>query len=226
MIEKKFEVNSNKNNIKCKIYENNLRNINHIILSIHGFGGNKDNSVTRKLAEDLIERYDDVAVISFDLPCHGNDVKQKIDLNDCDNYLDIMVNYIHEKENVNDIYVQATSFGGYLVLKYISEHNNPFTKIALRCPAINMYNLMLERILTKEQLLELAKRKDVECGKDRKIKITDNFLLQLKENNILKRDYIDQSESILIMHGTKDELIDFEIDRKFCDDNIIEFIPI
>ncbi len=225
-MEKYFDVNADKVSIRCKIYANDTRNINHVVLSSHGFGGNKDNNASKKLAEDLLSRYDDVAVITFDWPCHGNDVRKKLDLTDCDTYLTTMLDYIRNVMGVEDIYSQATSFGGYLVLKYISEHGNPFTKVALRCPAVNMYNAMVERILTKEQLMDLARRKDVDSGFERKVRITNDFLLQLKQNNILERDFIDFADDILIMHGTQDELIDFNVDKAFCENNVIEFIPI
>ena len=115
-MEKYFEVNDVGLNIKCKIYYNDIRNIKNVVLSCHGFGGNKENSATKKIAEELLPKYKDLAVISFDLPCHGKDIKQKLNLQDCDDYFDSMINYLKNNLHVNDIYGQATSFGGYLML--------------------------------------------------------------------------------------------------------------
>ena len=225
-MEKYFDVNAGKTSIRCKMYVNDLRHINHIVLSSHGFGGNKDNKASKKLANELLSKYKDVAVITFDWPCHGTDVRKKLDLDDCDTYLMTMLDYVKNDLGVKDVYSQATSFGGYLVLKYVSGHGNPFTKIALRCPAVNMYDAMIERILTSEQLMALARGKDIDSGFKRKVRITNDFLMQLKQNNILERDYIDYADDILIMHGTEDELIDFHTDQQFCENNLINFIPI
>ena len=62
-------------NIKAKIYFLDIRSISQIVISCHGFGGNKDNSTTKKLAESLLDIYNDIAIVSFDWPAHGDDVK-------------------------------------------------------------------------------------------------------------------------------------------------------
>ena len=226
MSEKYFQINVDKISIKCKIYYENLRNIKNVVLSVHGFGGNKDNNASKKLAEDLENKYEDIAVITFDWPCHGKDVRQKLSLEDCDNYLSIMLDYIKKEMGVDNIFLQGTSFGGYLVLKYITEHNNPFKKIVLRSPAINMAEVLTKKILTPTQLVELEKGKTVDAGFDKKIKITKEFIQELKDNDILKREFFDYADDILILHGDEDELIDFSLDEQFCDNNVIEFIPI
>ena len=226
MIKKKFEINDNGANIKCNIFFNDMRNIENIILSCHGFCGQKNNTATSKLAEYFLDKYDNFAVIAFDWPCHGKDVRQKINLNDCDLYLSTVLNFINNDMHIGNIYLQATSFGGYLALKYISEHGNPFKKIALRCPAINMGDVLENKIITSEQMDELEHKKIIDCGYDRKIKIGKSFLDDLEKNDIRRRNFIDYADDIIIMHGTNDELIDFYADAKFCDDNVIQFIPI
>ena len=221
-----FDINSGHISIKSKQYCNNPRGIARVIISCHGFGGNKDNNFTAKMAEVLLSKYDDLAIISFDWPCHGNDVKQKPSLTDCNDYLQCVIEYVKNDPAVDEVYIQATSFGGYLVLKYISEHGNPVKKIALRCPAVNMYDSLMHTILSEGQVEELGKGKFQYAGFDRKIKVTPEFIQELKENDIMTRDFIDMADDILIMHGTADELISYDVDRQFCDDNVIEFITI
>ena len=44
-----------------------------------------------------------------------------------------------------------------MLLKYLSEHDSsPFRRICLRCPAIVMYDVLTEKILTAEDLAGLA----------------------------------------------------------------------
>ena len=47
-MKKYFEINDNGLNVKCKLYCNNPQNIESVLLSCHGFGGNKDNKATAK----------------------------------------------------------------------------------------------------------------------------------------------------------------------------------
>ena len=63
-------------------------------------------------------------------------------------------------------------------------------------------------------------------GFDRKVMVSQSFLDELHAADIRAYDYLEQAENILILHGTKDEVVPFEDSRKFADDNLIEFIPI
>ena len=93
-MEKYFEINENNLSIKCKIYCNDVRNVKNVIVSCHGFGGSKENAASKKLADKVLASYDDTAVITFDWPCHGKDVRQKLSLTDCNNYMATVLNYI------------------------------------------------------------------------------------------------------------------------------------
>ena len=41
-----------------------------------------------------------------------------------------------------------------------------------------------------------------------------------------KRDYLEQADQLLILHGTKDEIVPFEAVKAVAEDNVIEFEPI
>ncbi len=225
-MERYFEINRDKHNIRCKLYYNKIPDIKKVIIYTHGFAGHNDNKSAGKLAERILNKYKNVALITFDLPCHGNDVKKKILLADCLTYLNMVIDFAKEKYNTDEIYSCATSFGGYLVLKYISENGNPFKKIALRCPAVNMYNVMLNTILKHGEIEALQKNKSVAVGFDRKVDINMQFLDDLKNADILKNEYFNWAEDIIIIHGTKDEVVDYSAVRKFADDNVIEFVSV
>ena len=126
----------------------------------------------------------------------------------------------------NELYAYATSFGGYLVLKYISEHGNPFKKIVLRCPAVDMYDVLTRSIMKSDEFDRIEKGKDVLVGFDRKIVVTKSLLEALKANDIRERDYLEYAEDILILHGTADEVVPFDDSKTFAENNVIEFIPV
>lgn len=223
---KYFDVNEPGHSIRCKLYCHNERAVEKVILFGHGFGGHKDNKAAERFANRVLSKYKSTAVLVFNWPCHGDDVKKKMSLADCDTYITHVLNFCRSHFGTEDIAVHATSFGGYLFLKYIHDHGNPFRQIVLRCPAIHMYSTLSRNIVDENARRLLDKGKDAEVGFDRKIKISPAFLRELEEADISRWDYLEESESIRILHGTKDEVIPMEEVVAFCDENLIEFIPI
>ena len=221
-----FEINRDGHNIRCKFYTSDIHNIQNIIVFCHGFGGHKDNKAAEKFAERILSKYKGVAIVCFDWPAHGNDVKKKLLLTDCDTYLTLLLQYLREKYSPNSLYAYGTSFGGYLLLKYIAEHGNPFLKIALRCPAVNMYRALTERIMSPDILEVINKGKEASVGFDRKVHITGQTVNEIRDYDIRKLNFMSYADDILILHGTKDEIVPIGESAAFCDDNVIEFVPI
>ena len=221
-----FEINEGGHNIRCKLYYSELKSIRRIVVFCHGFGGHKDNGAAEKFAERLTSKYRGAALVTFNWPAHGDDVKKGLHLADCDAYLGIVLSHLREKYGTDEIYCHATSFGGWLTLKYIHDHGNPFRKIALRCPAVNMRELLWEGLLTETDRERLRKGKEVSVGFDRKVNIGMPFLEEMAEKDIRKREYLDYAEDILILHGTADEVVPFEASRAFAEDKLIEFIAV
>lgn len=225
-LEKYFQINRDGQNIRCKLYHGKGAPIEKIVLSLHGFAGHKDNAAAQKFADRVLTKYKGTGILTYDLPCHGDDVKKKLVLQDCMTYLGMVLDYIRADLGIEEIYAYATSFGGYLVLKYIREQGNPFRKIALRCPAVNMAEVLTGIILENGDLDQLHRGKNVKVGFDRKVEINRQFLADLEESDIRKLDYLDYAEDILILHGTKDEVVPFEAGEAFAENNLIEFLPV
>ena len=221
-----FEINRDGHNIRCKLYTSDVHSIRKAVVFCHGFGGHKDNKAAEKFAERVLSKYKGVAVVCFDWPAHGSDVKKKLQLSDCDSYLSLLLAYLKEKYVPLTLYAYGTSFGGYLLLKYIAEHGNPFAKVALRCPAINMYKVLTESVMNPDILEQMNKGKEASVGFDRKVRINSQFIRDLREQDISKWDFMPFADELLILHGTKDEIIPPEESLSFCDSNVIEFIPI
>lgn len=222
-MEKLFDISYEKHSIKSKIYCNDPRDISRVIVSCHGFGGSKENSSTRKMADTFLKNYDGVALLTFDWPCHGEDVKQKLRLADCNDYIDGVVDHVRKELGVEQIYLQATSFGGYLTLKYIDEHEKTFEKAAFRSPAVHMRKVLIENHLGEAEMQLIHKGKYVAVGFERKIRIDKTFLEELAANDITERDYTHASADLLVMNGTKDKLVSHDDVKAFCEKNEIAF---
>ena len=224
-MEKYFDINEDGYSVRCKLYCSDARGIKKAVIFGHGFGGHMDNKACEKFAHKLISKHKDFCVIAFNWPCHGDDARKNLLLSECDAYLTYVLDYTRKQFDTNEIFAYATSFGGFLFLKYIAEHGNPFRRIALRCPAITIYDSMIHRIMTQDDYDKILKGKPVLVGFDRKIKISKSFLEELVAADITNNDYIEYADDMLIIHGTKDEIIPFEVSAEFADKNVIELIP-
>ncbi|MDY5221380.1 MAG: hypothetical protein SPH82_12525 [Eubacteriales bacterium] len=89
-----------------------------------------------------------------------------------------------------------------------------------------MAEVLTKSIMKNDELDLIRRGKNVQVGFDRKIEVNNQFLIDLEEGDIRKSDYIDFAEDILILHGTKDEVVPFDAGKQFADDNLIEFIPV
>ena len=223
---KNFDINESGFSIRCQLYCSSVSAVKRAVIFGHGFGGHKDNRAAEKFAAKIISKHKDIGVVTFNWPCHGDDARKNLLLSECDTYLALVIGYVKKWFGTDELYGYATSFGGYLFLKYIAEHGNPFRKIALRCPSINMYTTFTNRILSKDDLDKIQKGKPVLAGFDRKVRISRQFLEYLASFDISKTDYMDHADDLLILHGTKDEVIPFEDSAAFADQNVIEFVPV
>ena len=226
-MKKYFDINEPGFNIRCKlIYEDNVRNIRKVVLYCHGFTGHKDTLSAERFASYLLSKYKGYAVLVFDWPCHGEDVRKKLCLFDCDRYLSTVTDHVCKTFAPETVSVCATSFGAYLVLKFLLEHGNPYHRIVLRSPAVCIYESMVHSIITTEELELITKGKDVEVGFDRRIRISKAFLEELHENDIMSGNFLEYADDIMIVHGTKDEIVPFSSVKEFAEENVIEFLPV
>lgn len=219
---KAFSIHDDKNNIRCVLYSNDVP-VRHAVVYCHGFAGHKGNRAAARFAEYMLPKYKDMAVLCFDWPCHGEDVKKKLCLSDCDAYLGAVIRYARDVLHAEKTDCYATSFGAYLALSYAAKHGDPFRMIALRSPAVNMYEVLCS-LMTETDRSQLAKGKDVLMGFDRKIAVSPAFLAELKAEDITAFDYSGIADSILSMHGEKDEVVPFAASSEFAERNGIDLI--
>ena len=224
-MERYFEINESGHNIRCKLCCREIRSIRRVVLFCHGFGGHKDNASAARFAEWLTSKYKDAALVTFNLPCHGDDVKKKLALEDCLTYLDLVTGYLRDTYG-DDLYGYATSFGGYLTLLHISRKGSPFRRIVLRSPALNMHEALTNAIITEENRQLLAKGREAMVGFDRKIPVTAAFLEEVEKEDVRKFDYLDWAEDMLLLHGTKDEIIPYRESEAFSENQLVDLIPI
>lgn len=226
MTDKLLTINQDGCSIRCRLYAQTGPAAERVVIYGHGFGGHKDNRAAKRYADFIRAKHKDMAVLCFDWPCHGDDARKKLLLEDCDAYLRCVIDYVRGQYPQARLLAYATSFGGYLFLKYMAEHGDPFAMTALRCPAIPMHETMMHAIIRPEELEKLERGKEVLVGFDRKIRISPDFLESLRQADVQKMDLSPYRDEILILHGTKDEIVPMAGVEAFAEKNGIPFFPI
>lgn len=224
-MEKYFNIDGNGQNIRCKLYFDGSEPIKRVVLFGHGFAGHKDNGAAQRFAAHVLSECKDAAVLIYNLPGHGDDAGE-LTLDGCMAYMSAAVDYIKTELHTDRIYSYATSFGGYLVLKYIAEFGDPFAKIALRCPAVGMADVLTKTIIKSDELAAIRRGETAQVGFDRKIGLDRRFMEDIEAADIRALDYSAYAPDILILHGTKDEVAPFEESKRFAERNGIEFVPV
>ncbi len=225
-MEKYYSINDAGMSIRCKFYAKDPNDVKTVVLCGHGFGSDKDNKSATRLAKHVLDKNRGAAVMTFNWPCHGDDVKKTLRLGDCDAYLGIVLKWLHTRYPDAALFGHATSFGAYLFLKYLSEHGNPFRKLALRCPAVAMYDVMRATIITADDLARINKGKPVPVGFDRKVEIDRVFLDSLRDADLMQRDFLPYADDLMIVHGTDDEIVPIETVKAFAENNVIDYVPV
>lgn len=220
-----YIVSRNGYNVSCKLYHEEKKDVKRLAVFGHGFGGHKDNKAAERFAQRALDKLG-MATIAFNWPCHGDDVRKKLRLSDCDGYLTAVVEDARARFGEPRLFAYATSFGAFLFLKYLLDHGSPFVRIALRCPAVDLYRTQTEKIMSPEELDRVEKGKEAAVGFDRKVALDKAYLDEIKAVDLLHEDFTPWMDDVLILQGTRDEIVDADTVQQFADDQLMEFVPI
>lgn len=225
-MDRQFHINQNGCSVCCRMYAPDHQDVGRVVVYGHGFGGHRDNRAAQRFAEYVLTKQKGVAVLCFDWPCHGGDARKKLTLDDCGLYLDCVCDYVRTQFPDAALQAYATSFGGYLMLRSIAAQGNPFGRLALRCPAIPMHEVLMGAIVGSEEKRQLDRGKDALVGFDRKIRVSPDFIDSLRRADVREMDFTPWRDDILILHGTKDEIVPIAGVEAFAQKNGILFFPI
>jgi predicted esterase len=58
------------------------------------------------------------------------------------------------------------------------------------------------------------------------VAIDKTYLDEIRAVDLMSRDFTPWMDDVLILHGTRDEIVPMDTVRRFADDQLMEFVPI
>ncbi len=178
-------------------------NSKNIIIMCHGFGGSKENSISKLIAQMILNK--NIGVVAFDFPLHGES-KAKINeftVENCVTDINVIRNFVKKNFPKKDISLLATSFGGYIAINSFLNGNVFYKYVILRSPAVNMKDVLRNSLL-KDNFSEYQRNGIARMGRNGKMQVTYEFYRDLLKNDILKSNK-ELKQKMLIFHGTDDD---------------------
>ena len=222
-VEKYFTITDGEDAIRCKAFLPISKKVDNVVIAGHGFAGHKESRAISTFANILLSCNQSCMVLAYDLPGHGEDGATPLRLFRCDRYITAVRKYIRDKYPHAKVYYYGTSFGGYLPLKYAAEHNMPFEKVALRCPAVTMLETLNKKIINEDMRKSLREKGFCLSGFDVFVRLDPEFLEELEKFNVEVINYDGMAKNILVIQGTEDELLDWDRIEAFCKKNNIRY---
>lgn len=199
--------------LSSKIYLPQAK-VNEIVVGVHGFSGDKESSVLIALGKELNKQ--SKALVTFDLPCHGeNDNSKVLNLEECVMSVGWVLEYVKREYPEVPISLFSTSFGAYLTLLYLSGRHEKLHKVILRAPAIFMGEVLENVILPFHNIKTNELKNIVNLGYENPLLIDDNFLAELKNNALDEKAEI--SDKLYVLQGWQDTIVDPIKNQEFFD---------
>ena len=214
------------NKIKVKMFIPDEEPKTEMFIIAHGFGSAKDGRSTEIIARKLNEN--NFIAVSFDFPGHGESIEpiQKLTVDNCISYINDVYDYVKKEFPRHEVSILSTSFGAYITInKLIKEETNQFKNIVLRCPAIDMKNILIN-VLIKGDIEKFQKEGKIKAGFEGKQELTYSFYEDLCKHDILST--YNKKEKILILQGVEDDVAPIQDTYQFIkkDSENIKLIPL
>ncbi len=196
-----YSVRGQSYNISCVEYTPNDNSAHFAIVCMHGFGGDKNSSAIKMLAECITHK--DGAVVAFDFASHGKSEvnEDMLTMENCISDAKTIYAFAENRYGKADFF--ATSFGAYVLINLLKNADFKGVKAVFRAPAVKMADTFLKPICNLA-IDELEKNKYVECGFERKMKLGYSFWQDLKNYSV--DDAIFGNETLMI-YGDCDDVV-------------------
>ncbi len=194
------------------------------VIVAHGFASSKESPTVKMLMENL-PKYG-MAVMALDFPAHGASPVNGdlLTVKNCTADLADVEKHVRELLPEAEVGYFGSSFGAYITLIYLMEHETEGTKAFLRSTAVNMSEYFLE--LTAEERAALDEHGYFILDDSvRPVKITEEFIEDLKAHDIMAA-FECKGQELLMIHGSEDEDIAYDRAKAFAEKYDIDLVTI
>ena len=183
--------------------------MNKIVIYCHGFGESKE----RITQHNEVLNKNNIGIISFDFPCHGNDLSDDdcFGLSNSILYLNKVIEYVRNNYNV-PICLMGSSFGGYIILNRINNIDEKFDKVFLKFPAVNFFECTKRRLKIDFDYFENNNYYVFNNGR----KMCKNSFVEFSNDDLMK-SFNKHNNEIFIIHGDLDKTVLLEDVKFFCE---------
>lgn len=116
-------------------------NAEHIVISIHGIGANKQDTNAVNLLQRLPEA--GIGVVVYDQPGHGDAASDTLSLRNCLDSLSAVEHWVRETYPAAQLGYVGSSFGAYVLGMYVGRGLNSGKKAFMRCAAVIFPEIIL-----------------------------------------------------------------------------------
>lgn len=185
-----------------------------VVLGVHGFGGSKEDTIQRDLAEEMA--LFGAAALRFDFPAHGESPEEVLTLSRCVQTLVAVARYAREEyPETADLCLFATGFGAYVTLVALPELMRlpGRVKLVVQTPSVRMDKTLLAMTgLTSQTLWAMD---SYTLPTPRPLTVTYRLYEELAAHSAM----VEVPIPMLILHGQEDAYVASEDVRMFYDLN-------
>lgn len=212
-------INCNNEQVNLNIfYCHSDKIVDDVILFIHGFGGDRKSEIIKDIVFSLLQK--NVAVVTFDLPCHGDNNYgiSSFSVKNALNYIHTIETYLTTKFGIKNVHFFSTSYGAYLTLLHFKSTNNNNSKAIFRAPAILMPSIFESKILNYlGKTLSIFKEEgSTVLGFSKQMQVPYSYYEELMENNIASHAF---KNKIYICQGDQDPVVELASVKDFAKNN-------
>ncbi|MBE6037510.1 MAG: alpha/beta hydrolase [Clostridiales bacterium] len=192
-----------------------------VILVVHGLGSSKESDIALRLYQSFPAA--GVGVCSFDYPGHGNSPSDDYLVKNCLSDLADVDAYVRKLAPHAEVAYFGSSFGVYSSLLYLKdkiaedrkEGRDVTYRVFSRSGAVSMPDLMEKSTADQTDALQKDGWFWLNWGFARSVKITAEYLQELKENDLFQiyaagEDSLAKNLHMVMVHGEADDLIPVE----------------
>lgn len=186
----------------CILREPDFGTPRRVVLGVHGIGGSMHDSILESIADEM-ELFGS-AVLRFDLPAHGENEEDIMNLPDClDTVLNAAEFALERWPCAKELCIFATGFGAYLTLAAMQDlvELDCRVKLVIQTPSLKMDQTLLSMAQVSQVTLEAMEWAVLKTP--RPIGITYSFYEELRDSDVFAAYPV----PILILHGQYDDYI-------------------